>query len=131
MPRKKVTVDELRAEMKRILDEYVEDVNTAIDLCAIQEAKIAKSLLSTESPKLTGDYAKGWAYKKFKNKFTSGAVVHNKTDWQLAHLLEHGHVIRNGTKRTYGAVQGYPHIGPVADRVNQEFYEEVVSKLGK
>lgn len=70
-------------------------------------SKQAVGELKTTSPrsnsKRTGTYAKGWTKKK-RGKVI---IVHNK-EYQLTHLLEHGHAKVNG-----GRVEGQEHIKPV------------------
>ena len=56
--------------------------------------------MSANSPKDTGDYKKGWRIKQ--DKARKSIIVHNATDYQLTHLLEHGHVKRNGGEERTG-----------------------------
>lgn len=64
--------------------------------------------LRNTSPVKTGSYAKGW---KVGTRRGSDYIVHNATDYQLTHLLENGHVIRN-KKGTYGRAPAHKHIKP-------------------
>ena len=57
-------------------------------------AKNLKNTLKANSPEKLGDYKKGWRIKKVKKAL----IVHNATSYQLTHLLEHGHVKRDGQK---------------------------------
>lgn len=66
----------------------------------------------------TGRYRKGWTLKKQGDNY----IVWNKTDYQLTHLLEFGHVLRNG-----GRSKAFKHIKDVDDMVDEE-YEAVVRK---
>lgn len=129
MGRKKITVEQLRAEVDKILEEYSDDVDKALDLSAIQFAKIGKKELQSSSPvgKKTaspGRYKKGWAYKKVKSKSKTGAIVYNMTDYQLTHLLEHGHALRQG-----GRSPAIVHIAPVEEKINDDFVENVKERL--
>jgi hypothetical protein len=47
----------------------------------------------------------------------------------LPHLLEYGHVSRNGTGRTYGEVPGHEHIQPVEEEMVRDFERKVVEAL--
>ncbi len=77
--------------------------------------------LKTESPKLTGDYGKGWTSKKsYSGKYSKVNTIHNKTDYQLTHLLEFGHAKRNG-----GRVAPRPHIKPVEMQVVENLTRKV------
>lgn len=66
----------------------------------------------------TGSYRKGWKLKKEGNNY----IVWNETDYQLTHLLEFGHALRNG-----GRSKAFTHIKPVEQMVINEF-EAVVRK---
>lgn len=129
MGRRKITVDELRDAVKDILNDYKDDVDECLDKAAVQYAKIGKAELQSASPvgkntPNSGHYAKGWAYKKHKSKNRVGATIHNKTDYQLTHLLENGHALRQG-----GRSPAIVHIKPIHDEITEEFEREVKDEL--
>ena len=70
--------------------------------------------------KRSGTYAKGWTKKK-RGKVI---VVHNK-EYQLTHLLEHGHAKVNG-----GRVEGQEHIKPVEEGLQEEALPIFKKNLG-
>jgi hypothetical protein len=72
--------------------------------------------LKATSPENTGDYKKGWTIKKQKDSF----IVYNKTNYQLTHLLEHGHAKRNG-----GRVEAQVHIAPAEQQAINEFTDRI------
>ena len=77
------------------------------------------------SGKNAGRYARGWTVKKNRD---GDVIVHNKTDYQLTHLLENGHVIRN-KKGTYGRTRGIKHIAPVEEWASDELPRRVMEDL--
>lgn len=84
-------------------------------------AKDAVKKLKSNSPKLTGSYAKGWRQKE--NKFIGQPnthIIHNKTDYQLTHLLEKGHAKAGG-----GRVEAIPHVRPAEQEAIEQFTSEV------
>ena len=52
-------------------------------------------------------------------------VVHSRIRYQLAHLLELGHVKRGG-----GRVQAQPHIASAEERGNEKLVNTIRQKLG-
>jgi len=116
-----ISVDQLANEIAKGLAEYTKDIIEGIDEASERIAKNAVKELKAESPKKTGEYAKGWV-KKTEKKFgeTNSHIIYNKNKPGLTHLLEHGHAKRGG-----GRVQGKPHIRPVEDQVINEFTAEV------
>ncbi|SOC12820.1 hypothetical protein SAMN05880501_10757 [Ureibacillus xyleni] len=112
-----INISDLAREINKQLAEYVEEVAEEIEVVAEQVAKDGVKKLKLNSPKLTGSYAKGWRAKKVNGKW----IVHNKTDYQLTHLLEKSHVKANGT----GRVEGQPHIAPVEKQMIDEFARKV------
>ena len=103
-----IKVDELAGEIVLAIQAYTEDVSEAIDQAARDTAKAMAKDLRETSPKDTGEYAKGWTYRK---EAPGSYRVYNKKKPQLTHLLEHGHAKRGG-----GRVEGRPHIKPAEER---------------
>lgn len=131
MPRKKVVpLERLDAELQAILEEYEEDIDSSVQGTVRKIAqKAAKAVRAEAHSKVGGSkYYKDWSYKSDndKKRLHYGAVVYNKKHYQLAHLLEKGHVSKNGTGRTFGFVAGRPHIQPVEEQVIQDLYQDIV-----
>lgn len=119
----------IERQMDQILQEY--DVklkrvtNNAMDVVA----KEAASKLKNTSPKKTGSYARGWGVHRERGSGGINTVtVRNKTDYQLTHLLENGHIIRN-KKGEYGRTNGIRHIAPVEEWANSELPMEIEREL--
>lgn len=123
---------EIGAAVADILENYSVEVKRATNNSIDTVAKEAKRKLQNTSPKRTGDYAKGWALKRYKPKsYSKGVidvVVHNKDHYQLTHLLENGHVIRNA-KGEYGRTRGIKHIEPVEEWAADELPREIEREL--
>lgn len=108
-------------------DGFAEAINEMLEECADENAaalkaniteacKDGRSYLKANSPKRTGDYAKGWSYKVDEDVPGScTGHVYNRTDYQLTHLLEKGHAKRNG-----GRVAGIPHIEPAFEQMQAD-----------
>ena len=72
-------------------------------------------------------YKKGWTVTaKRRNRRDTEQIVHNKTQYQLTHLLEFGHATRNG-----GRTKEFPHIGKVADKVPEIFERKLRDMIGE
>lgn len=112
-------------QMKEILDEFSDKVNDVLEKAANQTADESVEKLQNTSPRKSGSYASGWRVKKLSK---GDVVVHNATDYQLTHLLENGHVIRN-KKGTYGRTNGIKHIKPVETWGNKEFQRKIEEGL--
>lgn len=121
---------DLGDEINKLLDEYSLEVNEDVNKAAKATAKLGAKELKSTSPKGSrGRYARGWAVKETKGSFGyTQLTIHNKKDYQLTHLLENGHLIRNKTG-TYGRTKARPHIKPVELMVQDKFLEEVKKRL--
>lgn len=92
-------------------------------------AKEAASRLQNTSPKKTGKYAKSWKVKTQRGSAgIDEVIVYNKDHYQLTHLLENGHVIKNA-KGEYGRTSPKKHIGPVNDWACDELPKEIEREL--
>lgn len=121
--------ESVAVQMKEVLDEYSKDVKDATNNAISKTSKESVQKLRNTSPKGTGKYAKGWKIKKERGRDGIETVtVHNKTDYQLTHLLENGHVVRNA-KGTYGRTSGIKHIAPVEEWAASELPLEIEREL--
>lgn len=124
---KSIDVNLLSKEVMKILTEYKDDISDIVEEDANETGKEATTELKQTSPKGTrGQYCKGWRLKKDKlgkNKYT--VKIHNKTDYQLTHLLEFGHATRNG-----GHTEAQPHIRPIEEKYSKRFEEKLRKDIG-
>ena len=110
------------------MNEIQRDVSEAVEKAADEAAKVTKAELRSTSPTNKGDYKKGWAIKKVRKQ--KSVIVYNAKFPGLTHLLEKGHVIRNG-KGEYGRAPAHPHMGKAADKGADVFLKETMDDLDK
>ena len=119
-------------QMRKILDQYEDEVKKTTDASIEKISKESVQKLKNTSPKGTPHrrrYAEGWRKKKTKGRNGINEVtVHNATNYQLTHLLENGHVVRNA-KGTYGRTNGIKHIKPVEDWAADALPQEIERRL--
>lgn len=127
----KTPIDKLNEAISKMLSEYEGQI--AGNLGEIVEnmgKKGAQALKqkSRESVNGSGEYAKGWKSQTTQGRTGATAVIYNDHPG-LPHLLEYGHVTRNGTGRTFPRTPAHEHIAPVADEIAETFEKEVLAKL--
>lgn len=84
---------------------YVNEELERIGREAVNEVKVL-------SPKLTGKYRKGWKCTITQDHGVTKVRIHNK-EYQLVHLLELGHLSKNGTDRVAYKPRSYKNTGKV------------------
>lgn len=125
-----VTPDQLAAAIQEVLDEYREDAQLKTTECVKAVAKQGVKALKANSPRDTGEYAKGWKSQLEESRTGATAILHND-NYRLPHLLEFGHVSRNGTGRDYGSVAAIPHIKPVEETLIREYTNKLKQELSQ
>ena len=114
------SIDSMAAEIMKGLNEYSELADAAMKKSVRKAATSVKKEIAANAPKRSGKYGKSWTTKKTaENSHTLTMTVHSKDRYQIAHLLENGHALRNG-----GRVEGIPHIAPA-----EEHGEEMLTRL--
>jgi len=112
-------------QMKEILDKFSDKVNDVLEEAADKVSQESVEKLHNTSPRRTGAYASGWTVKK---ESARSVIVHNATNYQLTHLLENGHVIRNA-KGTYGRTHPIKHIAPVEEWAVDELPRRIIKDI--
>ena len=117
--------------VQKWMENYNADVIEVMSEVIPEVAKESVKKLKQTSPKgSTGKYAKGWAYQLDKGRLRVGATVYGKNGtYQLAHLLEFGHVTRNGTGRVFDKTGAKEHIAPVEQWANDELIDRTIERL--
>lgn len=118
-------------ELNKVLAEFVEDERATIDKAVVDAAKEAKREAAAASPG-SGSYKKGWRVKTNKRGHVVETTVYNATDWQLTHLLENSHIIKNQwgtyerTSRGHGQVI---HIKPAEEKAVADLEKKLRREL--
>ena len=100
---KAVTLDDIETTVKKHGEELRDEIKT-----------------SKNTPELTGDYKKGWKVKIEGLKTTHcKAIVYNKDQYRLTHLLEYGHATRNG-----GRSRKFPHLAKAEEKQTKKFVKD-------
>lgn len=118
-------LDGLEAAVKANLANYAGSVTDVLKEACASAAKSCLADIKANSPKLTGEYRKGWKLKIIKNDALGVEYrVYNAKKPYLTHLLEKGHVKVNG-----GRVEAIPHIRPAEERAAQQLVQLIEEGL--
>lgn len=120
-----VTVDEMAQEIMNGLSEYANLASDEMKKCVRAAGSTVRKEIKKNAPEDTGKYRDSWTVTKQKENSSSlELVVHSKTRYQLAHLLEHGHAKRGG-----GRVAGKVHIAPAEELGERELVQNIERRL--
>lgn len=111
-----IKIEDLTKTIAAELEDYQKLMDNDFEKVKRKAATDIRKDIVAKSPERDGDYKKGWRLKKEKN----GYIIHNKTDYQLTHLLEKGHAKRSG-----GRVKAQPHIAPAEEKGIANFLNEI------
>jgi len=118
---------DLTAQLMTALSQYTAEVAIEVKQACKDVSKEMTDNIKRDSPKKTGDYAKGWKQKvEFEDKNNIRITTYNATDYQLTHLLEFGWAKTNG-----GRVEGKPHIGPNEEKAKTELVKRIEKAVQK
>lgn len=126
---------DLSDAIAEIVNEYGSEASLALNLAikdvtvgAEEKLKQIKRFAPHGHP--TGEYSEDWEHRYDETgRFTFRGTVYNGSHYRLTHLLEFGHVTRNGTGRTYDRTPAYPHIAKVNDWAHDELIANVKKRL--
>ena len=114
---------DITAQITAVLNQYTGEVMDEVDKAVEYCGKGMLKEIKATSPKRTGKYKSGWICAfRTSCRGEKQAFVHNKTNYQLTHLLEHGHAKGRG----WGAADPIPHIGPA-----EETWTRIFEQMGE
>ncbi|HUM84706.1 MAG TPA: HK97 gp10 family phage protein [Lachnospiraceae bacterium] len=120
-----VTIDQMDDAIMDELEKYAKLATDDMKDAVKDTAKEVRKDIQAGAPVDTGKYKKSWSVKNVHEDSDSiDLVVHSRNRYQIAHLLEHGHVKRGG-----GRVPAQPHIAAAEQRGNEKLVETIEQKL--
>lgn len=121
-------VSNFRSSVFELVKEYGDQVNdTLLKVMTDVSQEGAQEMKASGDFGGTGKYKRAWTSTIQKSRIGAEAVIHNKTQYQLTHLLEFGHAKQNG-----GRTRAFVHIAPVNDKVQEQFmrnFEKEIESL--
>lgn len=129
---KTITPEQLSAEVDLILHDYQNHVIVGMASAIKQLANKGRNAVRRNARAVTSKsrrrYSNGWMYQMDtgSNRWAAGAVIFEKKQPGLAHLLEHGHAKANG-----GRTRAREHIKPVSDQIANEITGAVKKEISK
>ena len=116
------TLDEALGD---VLTNYATDLREAINADTEAAAQKLRKAIQAEAPVKTGKQKKSWRIaKEYLGGVDLKTVVHS-TDYRKVHLLENGHVTRNGMTRTKPTY----YVSKNAERIIKEYEEQVAETI--
>ena len=121
-----VKIDGLADAVMDALMEYQEEVSEGTKKAVQKVSRECAREIRTKAPQDSGTYAKSWTVKRLEeNESEIHMVIYSKNRYQLAHLLEYGHVLKNKDGRVLGTVGAKPHIRPAELNAEKKLMKEV------
>lgn len=124
---KRIRPEELESAISEIVKEYsdqvVSDVKDAVEAAGKATAKIAQAYASRIG---RGKYAKSIKSKTTESSSFATTVAIHSTQYRIAHLLEHGHIVKVHGK-VVGTARAFPHFAP-AEKQGGEILEQKVKQ---
>ena len=123
MADQRVSIDRMADAIMEGLQEYADLATDEMKAAVKKSAGTVKKEIGANAPVKTGRYAKSWRTKTTDESATKLEItVYSPKRYMLAHLLEHGHAMRNG-----GRVAAKVHIAPA----EQDGIEELEDEIGR
>ena len=111
--------------LANVLNDYATDLRTAINADTEAAAQKLRKAIQAEAPVKTGKQKKSWRItKEYLGGVDLKTVVHS-TDYRKVHLLENGHLTRDGKTRT----RATHYVSSNAERIMKEYEQQLAETI--
>lgn len=130
---RRVNPSQLGSAISDIIKEYTDDIVKAMpDIVKEVSKNTVKTLKKSAGAQFGGQkYKNSFRYKDLTIvKDKPNTVIYSAAPhYRVAHLLEHGHVIKNQTGIVYGTTQARPHWKPAEEAAVKDLEDKLVKKI--
>ena len=130
----RIEIGKIADTIAKELAGYTKDVAEEVKKASDEVSKKLLADIKADAPKKTGAYKKAMKVEKMYEddyeKRNRWCVDPKTGEYRLSHLLEYGHLKRDGINR----VKAYPHIGENEQKAVEEFerrLKEAIENAGK
>jgi len=118
-------MNDLDEALESVLDNYTSELRTAINADTEAAAQRLRKAISADAPVKTGKQKKSWRIaKEYLGGIDLKTVVHS-TDYRKVHLLENGHLTRDGKTRT----KPTHYVSSNAERIIAEYEQQIIETI--
>lgn len=126
----KTDIANLDEAVNEVLEIYCTEVTEAVDSISEKAAKQLKKDISRDSPVKTGKQKDSWEVteptRKTMRRYRGKTfVVHSEDDYRKVHLLENGHLTRDGVTRT----KPIRYVSKNEEKMIQQYQNDVVKAI--
>lgn len=131
MDNKTISFDGLENAFMALIDEFVDECVDDVNEAVVESSKVALKELRNNTPDGAGkyhdwkEYQKGWKRKTEKNPIgPNSVIIYNGKKPGLTHLLEKGHVNKDGSR-----AKAFPHIEEAAEKAIEDLERRLNAEL--
>jgi hypothetical protein len=119
------TINNLDEAIADILEDYSTAITNAVNEQTEKAANQLKKDISADAPVRTGKQKKSWRVTKKKIAGIDLLAIVHSTDYRKVHLLENGHLTRNGVTRT----KPMRYISKNEEKIIEQYQRDVVTAI--
>jgi hypothetical protein len=119
------TINNLDEAIADILEDYSTAITNTVNEQTEKAANQLKKDISADAPVRTGKQKKSWRVTKKKIAGIDLLAIVHSTDYRKVHLLENGHLTRNGVTRT----KPMRYISKNEEKIIEQYQRDVVTAI--
>lgn len=119
------TIANLDEAIADVLEDYSTAIAEAVNEQTEKSSALLKKDISADAPVKTGKQRKSWRVTKEKVAGRDLKAVVHSTDYRKVHLLENGHLTRNGVTRT----KAIRYVSKNEEKIIEQYQQDVVNAI--
>lgn len=119
------TIANLDEAIADVLEDYSTAIAEAVNEQTEKSSALLKKDISADAPVKTGKQRRSWRVTKEKVAGLDLLAVVHSTDYRKVHLLENGHLTRNGVTRT----KAIRYVSKNEEKIIEQYQQDVANAI--